>query len=115
MSNRAYDILRSIAQIWLPAFGTLMFTFGDIWSLKWAPQATGSIMAVDAFLGAGLGLASSGYRKSGKDIDGEIEVDEATPGKITYTLNVGDSMLGNIEEGKSVKLRIVPADQAPRR
>lgn len=64
MSNKAYDILKQIALIWLPALGTLYFALAGIWGLPFAEQIVGTITAVDTFLGAVLGVASAKYNKT---------------------------------------------------
>lgn len=63
MSNRTYDILKFIAQILLPALGTLYFALASIWNLPYGEQVVGTISAVDAFLGALLGISTKKYNK----------------------------------------------------
>lgn len=63
MSNKVYDILKFIAQIVLPAIGTLYFALAGIWNLPYGEQVIGTITAVDTFLGALLGLSSMSYNK----------------------------------------------------
>ena len=64
MSNSVYDMLKFIAQIFLPAVGTLYFALAQIWGLPYAEQVVGTITAVDAFLGALLGISTMQYRKA---------------------------------------------------
>lgn len=61
MSNKTYDMLKWIAQILLPAIGTLYFAIAQIWGLPYAEQIVGTIMALDAFLGAVLGISTKAY------------------------------------------------------
>lgn len=61
MNNRVYDVLKWIAQIVLPAAGTLYFALSQIWGLPYGEQVVGTITAVDAFLGALLGISSMDY------------------------------------------------------
>ena len=63
LSNKVYDVLKFIAQILLPAIGTLYFALARIWDLPLAEQVVGTITAVDAFLGALLGISSMQYNK----------------------------------------------------
>lgn len=63
MSNSMYDKLKWIAQILLPALGTLYFAIAQIWGLPYGEQIVGTITAVDAFLGALLGISTALYRK----------------------------------------------------
>ena len=63
MSNKVYDILKFIAQIVLPALGTLYFALSSIWGFPYGEQIVGTVTAADAFLGALLGISSVSYRK----------------------------------------------------
>lgn len=64
MSNRMYDILKYIAQIVLPALATLYFALSTIWGLPYGEQVVGTLTAIDAFLGALLGISTAQYRKA---------------------------------------------------
>ena len=64
MSNRMYDILKFVAQILLPAIGTLYFALARIWNFPYAEEIVGTITAVDAFLGALLGISSMQYKNN---------------------------------------------------
>lgn len=63
MSNKTYDILKFVAQILLPALGTLYFALASIWGLPYGEEIVGTITAVDAFLGALLGISTVQYNK----------------------------------------------------
>ncbi len=63
MSNKVYDVLKWIAQILLPALGTLYFALSKVWGLPFATEVVGTITAVDAFLGAVLGISTSQYNR----------------------------------------------------
>lgn len=63
MSNKLYDVLKQIAQIWLPAIGTLYFALSEIWGFPHAAEIVGTISAVDVFLGAVLGISTAKYNK----------------------------------------------------
>jgi len=63
MSNSTYDILKKISQVWLPAIGTLYFALARIWNLPFAEEIVGSLTAIDAFLGAILGISTAIYNK----------------------------------------------------
>ena len=68
MSNKLYDILKYIAQIVLPALGTLYFALAKIWNFPYGAEIVGTISAVDAFLGALLKISTDQYNK-----DQEVE------------------------------------------
>lgn len=63
LSNKTYDILKWIAQILLPAVGTLIFALSKIWGFNYATEIVGTISAIDVFLGALLGISSVNYNK----------------------------------------------------
>lgn len=62
MTNKTYDILVYLAQIVLPAVGTLYFAIAKIWGLPYGVEVVGTITAVDTFLGAILKISSSSYK-----------------------------------------------------
>ena len=63
MSNRMYDILKWVALIFLPALGTLYFALASIWGLPYGQEIVGTITAIDAFLGALLGISTVQYKR----------------------------------------------------
>lgn len=69
MSNKLYDVLKYVAQIGLPAVGTLYYALSAIWGLPYGEQIVGTITAVDTFLGTLLMISSSAYRKDNGDGD----------------------------------------------
>ena len=66
LSNKAYNILKWIAQYLLPAAGTLYFAIASIWNLPYGEEIVGTITAVDAFLGVILGISTAQYNKINK-------------------------------------------------
>jgi len=64
-SNKVYDFLKIVAQIWLPALSTLYFALSCIWGLPYGEQVVGTITAIDAFLGALLGISTAQWKKGG--------------------------------------------------
>lgn len=71
ISNRVYDILKFIAQVVLPALGTLYFSLASIWGFPYGEQIVGTISAIDLFLGALLGISTMQYNKDKENTDGE--------------------------------------------
>lgn len=70
LTNKTYDILKWIAQILLPAAGTLYFALSKIWGFPYSTEVVGTIAAIDTFLGALLGISTSQYNKSLEDQTG---------------------------------------------
>ena len=63
LTDRWFDILKYIQRYFLPALGTLYFALASIWGLPYGEQIVGTITAIDAFLGALLGISTYQYKK----------------------------------------------------
>jgi hypothetical protein len=74
ITGKLYDWLKYLAQIVLPALGTLYFTIAGIWHIGGADKVVGTIMAIDLFLGVLLGISQLNYNK-GIENAGEMHVD----------------------------------------
>lgn len=64
LSNKAYDVLKQIAMIWLPAIATLYSTLAGIWGLPYGEQIVGTIVAADTCLGTILQISNHQYKKT---------------------------------------------------
>jgi putative holin Dp-1 len=71
-----YDVLKKLAQVWLPALGTLYFAVGQIWGLPSTEEVVGTIMAVDTFLGLCLGISTKTYNDTDARFDGHVVIEE---------------------------------------
>ena len=60
-NSKVYDTMKWIALIALPATATLWFTVAKIWGLPYIAEVTGTLVAVDTFLGALLGISNIQY------------------------------------------------------
>lgn len=67
MKSQVYDILKYLAQIILPALGTLYFALANIWGFPYGEEIVGTITAIDTFLGVALGISSYNYYKEGEE------------------------------------------------
>ena len=70
LSNKAYDLLKLIALIILP-LSELVAALSNIWGFAYGPQITATLIALDAFLGAILKVASDKYHAEDKNERGE--------------------------------------------
>lgn len=70
IDNKTYDILKWIAQMFLPAIGTLYFALAGIWGFPYGEEVVGTVTAVDAFLGVILGISTAQYNKTDKSTKG---------------------------------------------
>lgn len=66
LSNKAYDILKWIALILLPAITTAYFGLAQLWHFPHAEEIVGTLTIIDTFLGAILGISTSSYNKANK-------------------------------------------------
>lgn len=64
ISNKTYDVLKFCAQIVLPAAGAFYFALAQIWNLPYGEEVTGTITALDTFLGAILLLNTKQYNNT---------------------------------------------------
>lgn len=63
LQNKTYDLLRWIADLLLPALGTLYFALGQIWQFPYCEEIVGTITAIVAFLDVILGISKKNYNK----------------------------------------------------
>lgn len=84
MTNKTYDTLKWIALHLLPALGALYFAIASIWNLPYSEQVLGTITAIDAFIGAILGLSSANYKG-----DGDLIIDTSDPEKDIFRFELG--------------------------
>lgn len=94
-SNKVYDKLKFLAQVVLPALGTLYATLAGLYGLSNSEAVVGTIMAVDFFLGAVLGLSTKSYNNSPAAFDGTFFVEDGEDGKkISLDLQNNPEALG---------------------
>lgn len=65
LSNKVYDVLKWMALIVLPAVATFYSVLASIWGLPFADQIPATITAIDALLGALIGISTVKYNKVG--------------------------------------------------
>lgn len=66
LSNKAYDILKWLAMIFIPAVSALYFGLSQIWGFPYGEEIVGTLALIDTFLGALLGISSANYWKENK-------------------------------------------------
>lgn len=64
--DKVYNILKWVCIICLPAIATLWFTLGKIWGFPYLAEVEGTIVAIDTFLGALIGVSTIAYNNSKK-------------------------------------------------
>lgn len=64
LNNKIYDILKWLCIFVLPALATLIRVVFGIWNIPYGEQISATIVAINAFLGAVLGLSNTVYKKN---------------------------------------------------
>ena len=63
MSNKLYDTLKWVALILLPALAVFWVAIATVWHLPYVQEIETTIIAVDTFLGALIGVSANKYNK----------------------------------------------------
>lgn len=63
-NDKVYDVLKWVAQIVLPALGTMYAGLAGIWGFPYGEEVMATILTIDTFLGAILGISNSNYKKA---------------------------------------------------
>lgn len=67
LSNKAYDILKWIVLVVIPALTTAYVGLSKIWSWPYAVQVAETSAVVCTLLGALLGISTAQYNKEAQD------------------------------------------------
>ena len=67
INDKVYDVLKWVAMLFLPALAVLVKTVFAVWQIPYGDQIATTIMAIDAFLGAILGISTIQYNKGESD------------------------------------------------
>ena len=63
LPDKVYDIMKWVVIIVLPASATLYKALSAVWGWPFADEVVTTIVSVDAFLGALLGVSTATYNK----------------------------------------------------
>ncbi len=72
LNDKLYDILCWIGRIVIPSLAVLYTTLGDIWGLPYTSEIPATIMGLDVFLNALLGISSNAYYKEKANQNTEV-------------------------------------------
>ena len=64
LSDTWYDVLKWVCLVVLPALGVLYSVLAGLWGWPYVEEIPATIMAVEAFLGAILGVSTAQYNKA---------------------------------------------------
>lgn len=62
LKNSVYDKLKWMAMFFLPALAILIKSIFAIWNLPYGEEISATVVAINAFLGACLGISSIQYK-----------------------------------------------------
>lgn len=67
LPNKLFDVLKWVAILFLPALAILIRTVFAIWSIHYGEEISSTIVALQVFLGAILGVSTLNYNKEAAD------------------------------------------------
>lgn len=118
LSNKAYDVMKWVITIVLPALATLVGALGAIYGWAHTEPTVLTITAVTAFLGSIFMVSSKSFQRTegkwGREmvarevrdaVIGDVIVHE-DPGGITYTMEPNDDDLDKIAEKEVIAFRV---------
>jgi len=109
LSNPAYDNVKRVTQVGLPALGSLYFGLSAIWDLPAGEEVVGSIALLTTFLGVVLGVSTKAYNNSNADVNGEIVI-ERIEGKKVFALQL-DGDPDELDKQQRVVFKVVDKDK----
>jgi hypothetical protein len=113
ISNRTYDALKNVTQLWLPAFGTLYLTLSTQWSqLTNADAVAASCLALATFFGVVLRISNNNYVSKGIGQVGAVVVTQDTPDLLSYSLDF-DVDPADIKNMKTVTFKVKNQSSPP--
>jgi hypothetical protein len=72
ISNQAYNVLKPVVTIVMPAVATLYFALAQIWGLPNPEGVVATITALTTFLGVFLGISTTSWNNSEAKYDGTL-------------------------------------------
>lgn len=100
--GKTYDTIKYVAQVVLPAIGTLYFAIAQMWSLGHADEVVGTIVAIDTFLGVILHLSSTAYKNTIADsYEGTIHIIDGQA-----NLHIKPENIDNLEGKDTVTFKV---------
>lgn len=107
-SDKVYNVLKWVAQIFLPGFLALYLALAGLWGWPYTEQIGGTIAALTTFLGILLGVSTSQYRKATAIGDGTLLIDRTSdPNTDLYRIDLGENF-EKIGEKDTVTLKVNP-------
>lgn len=103
ITGKLYEYLKWLAQVVLPAIGTLYVALAALWGLPAGTEVAGTILAIDLFLGTILGFSQVAYNRQ---VGGGVaNVLPKAGGGLTYDLVMDDDP-ANLANMKEVRFKV---------
>lgn len=100
LSNKTYDVLKWIAQYFLPALAALWLGLAKVWGFPYGTEIGATLSLIDVFLGAVLGISSKNYQG-----DGNLVINTDDPEKDVYSLELNGD-IAELADKKSVTFKV---------
>ena len=105
LSNRAYDLLKNVVLVVLPALATFYTGLGQLWHFPEVPEVVGTIGLLTTLLGIFLKVTTRQYNKTDGAPDGDLLVHEVDGEKF---LALGaNKPIEHLTAKDSVRFRVV--------
>lgn len=104
LTGATYDWFNKSAQLFFPALGALYFTLAQLWGFPKAEEVTGTIAALNLFLGVIVTISRSRYYNSDARFAGAIDISEQNA-KTLFSLNLDDDP-ESLKDMKEVTFKI---------
>jgi Putative phage holin Dp-1 len=105
ISDRTYDALKNVTQLWLPAFGTLYVSLAALWGLGRPEAVAATCLALATFFGVILRVSNKSYTNKGIGQVGSIVVTQPTPDSLSYSLDL-DGDPADLKDMSKVTFRV---------
>ncbi len=106
LSNRTYDVLKALAQVWMPAVAVLYAALAVLWGFPAGFEVVGTVTALELFLGTILGLSKKSFDNLSPEYDGALEMATDEDDFTSMTRFVLDVPLDEAKSKGSVTLKI---------
>lgn len=106
INPKAYDFLKYVALVILPAVAALVIGLGITLNWSSAPVVAGVVTLVDTFLGAILGKSASNYKSQAPNVLGDLVITQDYDGTPTGMKVVGQKENPIFQEGSQVVLNV---------
>lgn len=67
LSDKAFNVIRFLCELLVPAIGALYFGIAKIWNLPFGQEIVGTCACISTFLGAFIGVSRNEYNKQQDD------------------------------------------------